>query len=424
MSEQAQEAKQKPKPGTRPEQKAKPRAKWIRKRHYVARRIAGALLAPVMKLKYGAEIEPFRETEKRAYLILFNHQTAFDQFFVGASFKTQLYYLASEDLFSNGLVSSLIRYLAAPIPIKKQTEDIPAVLKCLRVAKEGGTIALAPEGNRTYSGYTCSMKPSIVAMARRMKLPVLLYRIEGGYGVQPRWSDVTRRGRMKCGVASVIEPEEYAKLSDAEFYRRITEGLYVDKNCNTGRFRSGRRAEYLERALYVCPFCGLAELKSHKNRITCTKCGRSVEYGEDKALTGVGFWFPFRYIGTWYDYQNQFVSSLDPDAHTAEPLFVDTVRLSEVCFNRSKKLLRKKAEVRLYGDRVVIDEGRGDELTLKFDDLTAVTVLGRNKANLYSKEITYQLKGGKRFNALKYVNFYTHYHNFRRGETDGKLLGL
>ena len=50
-----------------------------------------------------------------------NHQTAFDQFFIGMTFKGAVYYVASEDLFSNGWVSSLLRWLVAPIPIKKQT---------------------------------------------------------------------------------------------------------------------------------------------------------------------------------------------------------------------------------------------------------------------------------------------------------------
>ena len=50
-----------------------------------------------------------RQQGDRAYLILMNHQTAFDQFFVGMAFKGPVYYVASEDLFSNGWISSLLR---------------------------------------------------------------------------------------------------------------------------------------------------------------------------------------------------------------------------------------------------------------------------------------------------------------------------
>ena len=111
-----------------------------------------------------------KETKKQKIgqcLILSNHQTAFDQFFVGMSFKKAVYFLASEDIFSNGWISSVIRWLVAPIPIKKQTTDVSAVMNCIRVAKEGGTIALAPEGNRTYDGRTVNINPAIAKLAKK-----------------------------------------------------------------------------------------------------------------------------------------------------------------------------------------------------------------------------------------------------------------
>ena len=139
-------------------QKKKP---WMRRRHRVIRDIAYAVLHRYTVRRYGIDIEKFSAQGDRAYLILMNHQTAFDQFFVGMTFKGPVYYVASEDLFSNGFISTLLRWAVAPIPIKKQTSDISAVKNCIRVAKEGGTIAIAPEGNRTYSGRTGYMNPAI-----------------------------------------------------------------------------------------------------------------------------------------------------------------------------------------------------------------------------------------------------------------------
>ena len=51
-------------------------------------------------------------------------------------------------------------------------------------------------------------------------------------------------------------------------------------------------------------------------------------------------------------------------------------------------------------------------------------MLGRNKLNIYMGEKLWQLKGGKRFNALKYVNIYYRSKNQGRGDKDGKFLGL
>ena len=135
--------------------------KWIKFRHSVIRNILFVLLAPYCWLKYGLRAEKFRQQGNRPYLILLNHQTPFDQFFMGMSFRGPVYYVATEDIFSLGWISSVIRWAIAPIPIRKQTTDINAVMNCIRVAREGGTIAMAPEGNRTYSGRTEYMNPAM-----------------------------------------------------------------------------------------------------------------------------------------------------------------------------------------------------------------------------------------------------------------------
>lgn len=402
----------------------KKQKKWLRFRHRVVRNIAFALLYPYSKLKYGLQVDRFRQQGKRNYLILLNHQTPFDQFFCGMSFKGPVYYLATEDIFSNGWVSSLIRWLVAPIPIKKQTTDITAVMNCIRVAREGGSICIAPEGNRTYSGKTEYMSDSIAPLARKLKLPIVIYRIEGGYGAQPRWSDGVRKGKVHSYVSQVIEPEEYEKMTNEELFAAIEKGLYVDEGVADSCFRSKKKAEYLERAVYVCPECGLANFHSQGDEVECLSCHRKVRYGADKTLEGVGFRFPFRFFTQWYDYQKDFVNQLDVNQYLQEPLFRDRAGMSEVIVYKKKVPLREDCTLALYGDRVVIDEGRDQELCFPFSEVNAMSVLGRNKLNIYHNKRVYQFKGDKRFNALKYVNIYFRHKNISRGDSDGKFLGL
>ena len=404
--------------------KRKKREKWMKFRHKVVRNLLWIFIKPLAVAMYGIKIEKFKEEGSRPYLILYNHQTAFDQFFVGLAFKQPVYYVASEDLFSNGFVSALIRWLVAPIPIKKQATDVTAVMNCMRLAKEGGTLAIAPEGNRTYSGKTEYIAPSIATLAKKIKLPIALYRIEGGYGVQPRWSDKTRRGKMRSYVSKVIEPEEYASMSNEELYAWIVEGLYVNEGIADAMFKSGKKAEYLERAMYVCPYCGLSEFESNGNEIECKKCHRKLTYGEDKTLTGVGFEFPYKFVTQWYDAQKEFVSNLDLQPYYEKPMYVDKAKLSEVIVYKRKVVLDKDAEIKLYGNRIEINEGKENGMTFGFEDISAVSVLGRNKVNLYHDKRVYQLKSDKRFNALRYVNMYYHYKNISKGESDNQFLGL
>lgn len=402
----------------------KKKEKWMKFRHRVAWVILYPILAVITLIKFPIRVEKLKDRRDRPYLILFNHQTPFDQFFVALAFKGPIYFISTEDILSNGFVSKVIKWLLAPIPIKKQAGDFSAVMTTLRVAREGATIAMAPEGNRTYSGKTEYINPAIAGLAKKMKLPIALYRIEGGYGMEPRWSNVTRRGKMKGYVYRVIEPEEYAKLSNDELYEQICQGLYVNEGVADGIFRSNKQAEYVERAVYVCPFCGLSRFESHGNEVECLTCHRIVRYGEDKTLSGVGYEFPFRFMTEWYDYQNDFVNALDLAQFENVPAFTDRARISEVILNKRKQILRKDACIALYGDRIAIDEGGADQLILPFGEVTAASCLGRNKLNVYHDGKVYQFKGSVRFNALKYVNFYYRHKNISRGDMDGKFLGL
>ena len=397
--------------------------KWIKPRHAIVRNILYWTLGIYSRLKYNIKIERFAKQEKRPYLVLFNHQTAFDQFFVGMSYRGPVYYMASEDLFSNGFASSLIRYLVAPIPIKKQTADVRAIMNCMRVAKEGGTIAIAPEGNRTYSGQTEYMNPSIAPLAKKLGMPIALYRIEGGYGVHPRWSDVVRRGKMRGYVSEVIYPEEYENLTYDELMDRIKTGLYVNKADADAEFSHPKLAEYLERAIYYCPFCGISRFESRGDLIKCKKCGREIRYTPKKELDGVGFDFPYRFVLDWYSAQSDFTNSLDTSEYVDKPLSEDVADLYEVIPYKNKNLISKGVKLTLYGNRILV-QNREEDIIFSFDEASAVTVLGKNKLDIYVGKKIYQIKSTKRFNALKYVHIYNRYKNIARGDENVKFLGL
>jgi 1-acyl-sn-glycerol-3-phosphate acyltransferase len=320
---------------------------WRRARHRIYRILFGWALRVYTALAYHIRVERFREPAKRPYLIMMNHQTAFDQFFVEMAVRTPVYYVASEDLFSKGWLSRIIEHVVAPIPIKKSVTDMKAVKTCVRVAREGGTIAIAPECNRTYSGVTESIKPSIVGLVRLLRLPVAIFRIEGGYGIHPRWSDVVRRGRMKAGVVRVIEPEEYASMSDEALFEAIYQGLYWDDTTIGGEYHHKKSAEYLERVMYVCPECGLSEWHSCGDVITCKGCGQRVRYLPDLRLEGIDKPFPFAYVKDWYQYQEQYISNLDPATLCDEVVYEDRTSLCRVILYKRKEKIADEVTVRL-----------------------------------------------------------------------------
>lgn len=391
--------------------------KWIRPRHKLIIRLLAPFIFLWTRLKYHVRVEKCPALRKRQCLVLMNHQTAFDQFFVSmATYPRHAYFIASEDLFSLGLLSRLLRWAVAPIPIKKQTTDVQAVMTCIRVAREGGTIALAPEGNRTFSGLPCYSNPAITPLVKKLGLPLALFRIEGGYGIQPRWSDVCRKGKMRAYVHRIVEPEEYKGLSNEELFDLIRRELYVDETKSPREFHHKRLAEYAERAVYVCPWCGLSHFYSENDIITCKSCGRQIRYLPNQRLEGIGCDFPFPYMAQWYDYQQDFVNRLDTQSYLEQPLYEDTAAVSVVEPCKRKLPLEEDTKILLYGNRI-----QAGKLTLFFADIRVITVLGKNKLNIYHADNLYQIKGDARFNALKYMNIFYRHKNQAAG---GTFLGM
>lgn len=397
--------------------------KWTRRRHNFVRNLVNLFLYPYSRIKYGLRVEKLKEGGKRQYLVLYNHQTAFDQFFIGMPFKKVLYYVASEDLFSNGFVSKLIKFLVNPIPIKKQSTDVRAIMTCIKVASEGGSIAIAPEGNRTYSGKTEYMNPAIAALARKLGLPIAFVKIEGGYGTHPRWSDVVRRGRTTCRVSRIMEKEEYAELSDEALIDIIRSELYVDEANADARFRHKKKAEYLERAIYVCPACSLSTFESKDDEITCKRCGLTARYTETKELISESPDFKFRFVSDWYDYQKKEILSLDTSRYGDEPIYTERSSVKEVIPYTEKLKVYDNAEIRLYYNKIVAEEN-GSVSEYSFDDVSSLAVLGKNKLNIYIGKRVFQLKSDKRFNALKYVHIFYRYQQIKKGDNNGEFLGL
>lgn len=395
------------------------RKKWILPRHKRWTKFIYTFIKPYIKINYGFIPEPFDHGE-RQYFIISNHQTPLDMFFCGLSFNKPLYTISSEDLFSNGFFSKVIVHSTAPIPIKKNVTDIGAVMNTLRVAKEGGSIVLFPEGNRTYSGKTEYIKPSVIGLIRMLKLPLAIYRIEGGYGVIPRWADKTRKGEMRAYVSKVIEYEEIKALSDDELFALVKSELYVNDAVDDKPYYSKKNAEYLERVLYVCPECGLSEFESKGSVVKCKKCGLTARYTEYKTFEPVKGQMPFKYVNDWYEYQNGFVNGLDLTQYCSSPIYCDSVNIYNEILYKNKQLLYKNAKIMLYGDKITFNE----EIQLPFDKISAVTVLGRNKLDIYFNDKVYQIKGDKSFNAVKYVNIYHRYVNIAKGEHDEQFLGL
>ena len=132
--------------------------------------------------------------------------------------------------------------------------------------------------------------------------------------------------------------------------------------------------------------------------------------------------FPFRYVLDWYRYQEDYINALDTRAMTQQPLIRDHCQLYQVALYSKKQLLAENVELALYGDRIEMSGGYRE--VFRFDEVDTITILGKNKLDIYYQDMVYQIQSDKRFNALKYLNLYHRYKNLTAEAADSRFLGL
>lgn len=395
---------------------------WCKRRH----KIVTAIIRPIFKFhfksKYNLNVRIFKEIDYPA-LILSNHVTSLDPFIVGSYFKQPLYYMASTDLFQHFFLGKLIKFLVNPIPkMKSKKSDLTAIKSCIKVAKENGTICIFPEGNRTVTGKLGNVDKSIAKLAKSLKLPIVLFNIHGGYGTEPRWGKGVRKGKMHCEVRKVLSYDDYKDLELDELYDIIVENLSVDDLNYYDRYKSSKNAMYLERVLYVCPECGAFHtLKSKGNIISCVKCGLQTTYQSNLTFISDNNNFKFKNVHEWYNYQIDVV--MNKDYINNECIYEDDVYLTMPRLYKSKKKLGY-GKIKIYPDRFEVCVKNTKECyVFEFENIEAVTYLGKKKMNIYYKGVTYQVFDKIDSNFLKYVHIFYILRNKGEGKND-VFIGL
>ena len=120
---------------------------------------------------------------------------------------------------------------------------------------------------------------------------------------------------------------------------------------------------------------------------------------------------PFNNVNEWYEAQRKFVVEYQPtDNDTA--LTEDACNVYDVRLMKGKKLLHKNAKLTLYPDKIVFTLKKGQAIKKEFlTDVSSMAVLGKNKLEIFVDDKVWQVVGDKRFNAVKYANFFFKYKN-------------
>jgi len=388
------------------------------------------LLKPFFKRKYRFQYDDLSGIEG-PYLLLANHNMEVDPILVGIAARKQLFFVASEHIMRKGFGTWFLMRYFHPIIHRKGKDGAKSVFSILKTLRNGNSVCLFAEGNRSFDGVTGPIAEATGKMARSAGVRVVTFRFEGGFLTQPRFSVKSRKGRVLGHLVHVYEPEELRAMSEAEVNRAIAADLREDAYEAQAReriaYRGKQLARGLESTLFRCPVCGrFGTLTSGDDTLRC-ECGMSAVYdvygnltvtppesGSGVAVDGVASEAEGGIAGDrastrvtnlrdWNREQREALRTAAREATPGEPIFSDPVTIREIGEDHAIASERRGV-LRGYCDRICVEGENGAEILLR--DLA---VYSRNFIAAYNGEELrqYDIRGDESFNALAYFCLYT-----------------
>jgi 1-acyl-sn-glycerol-3-phosphate acyltransferase len=148
--------------------------------------------------------------ESGGALLVCNHVSFLDVFFVAFPLRRPLNYVARSTLFVP-LLGPLMRSVGG-FPIQREGLGASGMKETLRRLRAGGIVVLFPEGTRSRDGRIGSLKPGIAALAARVGVPVVPAALAGMFEVWPRSRLLPVPNPIRIHYGPPILPHELAGL--------------------------------------------------------------------------------------------------------------------------------------------------------------------------------------------------------------------
>lgn len=378
----------------------------VKKRHGMWNKIVSPFISKYLKKQFNYTFE--KCDIKPPYIVLANHTTDFDAFFISKSFNNHLYFVMSDHVSSIPFVGKLVKHLVSPIPITKSTNDVSTVRGIMSIIKQGAPVALFPEGNKSFSGEMSEMKHSIAKLVKKLNVPVVIYNITGGYFCSPRWTKNKRKGKVNGFVKKIIQPNELQQKTEEEIFDDIKTNLRVSayeiQEVQKQTFIGENLAQNIETLLYVCPKCNnLSSLHGSGNTFKCDKCDFESTYDEFGYLHNEYF----SRLDEFDKWQKNFIKSFDYSL-----LDEDHIITKDCGFEIKKKVDNYKSkkigvfDFACFKNRFEL-ENQSQKIVIPYSDIAGYALEGVNGIQLHLKDGTiYRFKNEYTISGLKYVNFY------------------
>ena len=357
-------------------------------------------LRPALTYKYNVHGENTEAVGslKPPYLVLGNHSSVLDPFFLAKYVPGVIHYVVSDANFRNPIVN-LGLSLVGSIPKTKAVSDTDTIRNIMRVTKNDEVVCIFPEGQNSWDGASLPIVYSTAKLIKILRVPVLVARISGAFLSKPRWARHSRRGRIVVRYDVAFNGKQLKEATVPEIDQRIrallTHNEYDENRQRRQRFLGPARAEYMEIALFVCPSCdSIGTLESHGNILRCESCGYAVRvdlYGFFRAHRGE---LQFDNMHDWNLWQRDiFLKMLDAyhDSDDNTPfLFEEEVDIGRG-FQDHPLVPVMRGSIALFRDRIDAESSDGMVLSFPFQDIRGANIQNRERLEFYVDETLYRI---------------------------------
>ena len=332
------------------------------------------------------------------YLVLPNHSSMLDPFWVAWHLQRPVRFMATAHLFRIPVVRWLLEAVGG-FPKMKFVKDQESMETLNTLYGAGLPIMVFPEGNRSWDGRPQPVLPGIGRLVQRLEGRVVFARILNGYLFQPRWARYPRWLPLRIEYDG---PYTFsADSSPEEITALVRERVRIDYRAPAPKGAWGfRLAHGLPTYLWACPSCftldGLSVAPDSGNAVVCGSCRARWQVDVSCHLKGQGGAAEDMFVAdAWDRLMAHFGTPPVLDAARfardgvllEEPGWIGEVRRRSVPHRVGTGLLR------LYADRVaLITPEDGEEIwCLPLGEVRAVSVEVGSVLQLRTTEALYQV---------------------------------
>ena len=165
-------------------------------------RIARAALGPVIRAVWGARAEGATPLEPGPLVVVSNHDSLADPFFLGTALDRPLRYVAKEELWANRGVGALLDALGG-IRVRRGRGDLQAMAAAVEALRAGHAVAIFPQGT-VLGDDGRPWHRGAARLALVTGAPLVPVRIVGADRALPPGTRFPRRARVRVLVGEPI----------------------------------------------------------------------------------------------------------------------------------------------------------------------------------------------------------------------------